>query len=1084
MKKFTLTMMAALMAVVTWAKGFEPSMLAGSDPLTLIVKSYAYTEKNYGTDEEPDLELEAATLKRIAESWTFTLTDAATGQMSITGIMGGYETVTATIAPVPEASASGYTITIPCGQKAAVTEYGDVYLFNYSGKESLTATITDEGIVFDDKWYTAFIDGDYAGLVYKDIYQSTAVLPNGKMAIENYNPREGGYWTQEYDVAIDFDPVKCVATVWNFMDFHVAIDVQLKNGGKFVIEPQIVETDMMNIEPYYTTGINYKDVPVKITGTGTENTLTMSGQWTCFAPKTGYSWDTYNPATITYDGTFTYPVIEEVATTPADPEVVFFTHWTEETGNATVTLNIFPYDIDDNELITRLLSYQLYTKDASGRDLALGDPIDYDNTEFGDSEKKKVSLGEEAKGLTVVGVKSIYTAKGETNESDIVWFDIPQLTAVPDGLDMKEYPTTAEVHDDNYYNYTSERVSKVAIDGTDIYIQGILPQCPYAWAKGTITTVPGESASGFTVTIPSMQCQGSSDDMYVYLAGLDFEAMRFKDIVFQYNADEDIYVSSDMIIGNAGTGELAVVPPYLNGMTIGTEKIPEAVQLPEGAEVKDYPFVGETVDDGYILEFESNVKVAVVGDDVYVQGLNPYVPEAWVKGTVATVSGASASASTIVFPTGQNFGVDETKDLDGNVFFSHQYYFVGANIETGTIEDVRMTYDAEKDYYELQNELLVNDKKSSFDIVKWYMHGSTIGLKEETNLPPLVTATPPEDLNRETWKIEALEMSFNNDEYTPELYQYYCDAGFYTVESAEGTDFYIQGICPERPEIWIKAPLKDGKVIFPASTYLGDTWLSDPETWDYYIAQLFLTSATVNEDKTYTLTDVVFNYDEEKGQLVSTQPIFINANRRELAYVHFYAGMTITRIPDVAATPADPAFAEVGGIDFENTWSQKIHADIKRVDVDGNELLTEKLYYSVWVEKGNEQQPLVFSPSEYWGLDGDVTEIPYQFDNWDITTGGETITLFQSEDEIKSWSRIGLQTIYYGGNERHVSNIVWAENPVYDTTTDIADVTTGSTSPAVCFDLQGRRVDSSMANGQSSIKKGLYIVNGKKVLLK
>ena len=60
MKKFTLTMLAALMAVVTWAKGFEPSMLAGSDPLTLIVKSYAYTEKNYGTDEEPDLEFEAA----------------------------------------------------------------------------------------------------------------------------------------------------------------------------------------------------------------------------------------------------------------------------------------------------------------------------------------------------------------------------------------------------------------------------------------------------------------------------------------------------------------------------------------------------------------------------------------------------------------------------------------------------------------------------------------------------------------------------------------------------------------------------------------------------------------------------------------------------------------------------------------------------------------------------------------------------------------------------------------------------------------------------------------------------------------
>lgn len=1082
-------MMATLIAVVAWAQAFNPSMLLGDDPVTLIVKSYAFKEYNYGTDEEPDVELEPTNLERLAEPWTFTLTDAATGTLGITGILGGYETVTATIAPVPEASASEsnssnslFTLTIPCRQKAAVTEYGDIYLFNYSGKENLTATITNEGIVFDDKWYTAFIDGEYAGLVYKDIYQSTAVLPNGKMTIENYNPREGGYWTQETDVAIDFNPENCVATVWNFNDFRVAIDIKLKNAGKFVIEPQIVETDMMNIEPYYTTGINYKDGPVKITGTGTENTLTMLEQWTCFSPKTGYSWDTYNPATITYDGTFVYPDIEEVAATPAAPEVLFFSHWSEDTGNATVTLNIYPNDAEGKELITRLLTYQLYTKDAGNNDVALGEPIDYDNAWYGNNEKKTVTLGEEAKALTVIGVKSIYTAKGETNESDIVWFDIPQLIIVPEGLDMKEYPTTAEAHDDNYYNYTSERMSKVAIDGTDIYIQGILPQCPNGWAKGTITTAPAASASDYTVTIPSLQCQGSSDDMYVYLTGLDYETLEFKDIVFQYNAEEDIYVSSDMIIGNAGDGELAIAPPYLAGMTIGTEKTPEGVLLPEGAEVKEYPFVGETVDDGYVLEFESTVNVAVVGNDVYVQGLNPFVPEAWVKGTIAVVPEASASGITIIFPTGQNFGVDETKDLDGNVFFSHQYFFVGANIETGSIEDVRMTYNAEKDYYELQNELLVNDKKTTFDIVKWYLHGSTIGLKEETNLPPLVTATPPEDLNRETWKIEATELLFNYDEYTSELYQYYCDAGFYTVEGADGTDFYIQGLCPERPEIWIKAPLKDGKVVFPASTYFGETWLNDPETWEYYTAQLFLTSATINDDNTTPLADVVFNYDEEKGQLVSTQPIFINANRRELAYVHFFAGMTITRIPDVAATPADPAFAEEGGIDFENTWSQKIHADIKRVDVDGNELLADKLYYTVWVEKKDvgadrvSTSPLVFSSIDYWGLDGDVTEIPYQLSNWDITTGGETITLYKSEDEIKSWSRVGLQTIYYGGDERHVSNIVWANNPVYDAATGIHEVENGNTA-VVVYNLQGRRMESS-------IKKGLYIVNGKKVLLK
>lgn len=78
---------------------------------------------------------------------------------------------------------------------------------------------------------------------------------------------------------------------------------------------------------------------------------------------------------------------------------------------------------------------------------------------------------------------------------------------------------------------------------------------------------------------------------------------------------------------------------------------------------------------------------------------------------------------------------------------------------------------------------------------------------------------------------------------------------------------------------------------------------------------------------------------------------------------------------------------------------------------------------------------------------------------------------------IKSWKRIGLQTIYYGGNERNVSNIVWAENPAYDGATGIASMTNDeSHKTGDIFDLQGRRVDTPT--------HGLYIVNGKKVWVK
>ncbi len=75
------------------------------------------------------------------------------------------------------------------------------------------------------------------------------------------------------------------------------------------------------------------------------------------------------------------------------------------------------------------------------------------------------------------------------------------------------------------------------------------------------------------------------------------------------------YVTEDMIIANTGTGEVNILPPYLAGMTIGRETVPEAVQLPEGAEVREYPFVGHYVESGkYPIEFESTVNVAVVGE--------------------------------------------------------------------------------------------------------------------------------------------------------------------------------------------------------------------------------------------------------------------------------------------------------------------------------------------------------------------------------------------------------------------------------------------------------------------------------------
>ena len=1118
-------------------KALDFTALLSGEPATLMVKSYVWTEENVGTEEEPDYQYVPANIARVTEDWTITL-DLATMTASITGIYGGETAVTGTV------DATSMAITIPYGQATGTSSYGTLGLASATGAESLVCTLTEDAIVFEDYWYIALIDGDYAGAPWSDVFESVAVQPNGTMAWVDSKSAE-----QNIAVDIDFDEDYFIATVWNFADEGVGIYVTLKPEGKFVIESQLIYEGGETYGDFYTYTTDGSSVDPLITGTGTENTLTFGSTWTCYAPSTGYWFGKNDAATITFDGTFVYPEIPDTPATPAAPTVTFFNFWNGE--SATVTLTVPCLDVDGNDIKGSLLTYQLFTMDDAGAPVALGEPIAYSNEENGTDDKKTVVLGEEAKNLTVIGAKSIYTAGGETHESEIAWFGIPQLVELPEGVEVKEYPVTADAYSGSWTTYTGTAL--VGVNGTDVYVQGILPHCPEGWAKGTLEEG--------VVTFP-VQCVGTyNGSVYIYLAAYGDSPSP---VTFTYNADEDIYTSEDYILANSYTDKFGFYYPYFDGMTIGTESIPELVELPEGAEVVEYPFVGTTYSSTGSAEFESKVNVAVVGDDVYVQGLNEYVPEVWVKGT------KDAETGNIVFPTGQNLGVYETTSS------SYQFFMVGYD---GTdITDVVMTYNEEEDYYKLQNDLLVNGKKSALNYYKWYEAGSTIGIQitfaatfdfnamdlptsagsgaayvadgditetteftsddvtlaispsstsipnrfwgtkdgpqlrvysetltfsvpagkgitqivfnhngywggksnggnvtadygEITNdasakaatwtlaegeapasevvftigantqinsinvtyavkqLPPLVETEVPDDLETSEWKIQATEIVYYEEEvdeetgeviseeqYVPEEYTANAQVGFYTVEGVEGTEVYIQGLCPELPEAWVKGALaEDGTVTIPYSTFFGVYEYIDWDAWAYADDNLFLTAAVINEDNTATLTDVVFTYDAEAGTLTSNQTILVNADRREVNYYHWYEGMTITKIPEFATTPADPEITEIKSV---NTSYPSISFDIPTVDVDGNELITSKLTYQLWVEKNGEATPLVLEADLYDNLDDDMSEIPYGYtDSWDIY-------------ETYSWDKIGIQSIYYGGGEVNKSNIAWVHNVV------------------------------------------------------
>jgi hypothetical protein len=279
----------------------------------------------------------------------------------------------------------------------------------------------------------------------------------------------------------------------------------------------------------------------------------------------------------------------------------------------------------------------------------------------------------------------------------------------------------------------------------------------------------------------------------------------------------------------------------------------------------------------------------------------------------------------------------------------------------------------------------------------------------------------------------------------------------------DGNDVYIQGLSEWLPEAWVKGTLSgDGKTVtIPSGQYLGKYEMELFGVSDY----LFISAVNL---ETQEYEDIVFTYDTDAKTFSTAQDVLV-LNDVDDTY-EWYNDITLTPIVEMAATPATPSVVLIttGG-----EYGASVQFEIPTVDVNGNEMLTSKLSYVIYVEKDGQVQKLTLEAGVYEELAEDMTEIPYLYGH-DMV--GEVYDIFIEEavEELNTWAKVGIQSIYYGGNECHKSNIVWKENGNY---TDIAGVR--SENEAVkgnIYNIAGQRV--------SNATKGIYIVNGKKVIVK
>jgi hypothetical protein len=258
----------------------------------------------------------------------------------------------------------------------------------------------------------------------------------------------------------------------------------------------------------------------------------------------------------------------------------------------------------------------------------------------------------------------------------------------------------------------------------------------------------------------------------------------------------------------------------------------------------------------------------------------------------------------------------------------------------------------------------------------------------------------------------------------------------------KGNDVYFQGLSENIPTAWVKGKISDDKMTIPGwllGTYEG--------LWSDYDLKFGAAEFSYNTE-TGTFTTESYNIKD------------LNALSEDFADVEEFTNVTITRKPEVAAVPELPAVTE-----FVGTGSDRYVAiSVPAVGKDSTILFTNKLSYALLVEKEEGKVEPLSLTKDLYDFDN-MTEIPYDFtdDNYILR---KRVSLLQTDDELQSWKKIGIQSIYRGGDVENKTEVNWYDLEKYWEITGIQVVNPVARS-AEFFDLQGRIA--------GPLSKGLFI---------
>lgn len=406
-----------------------------------------------------------------------------------------------------------------------------------------------------------------------------------------------------------------------------------------------------------------------------------------------------------------------------------------------------------------------------------------------------------------------------------------------------------------------------------------------------------------------------------------------------------------------------------------TPRWPFKVTLPEGLTVTEHDFVGANDRTGAAIN--RVVGVAFDGDDMYIRGLGSVDETAWVKGT-------KNATGDYVFPAGQDLGLYNDED---------RLFFIG--YADSKVTDAVLTVDAANGEYVFSTGIIENaDYTDKLYTLLNMASGATISIAEAVPEVPTVVEVP-EGLQTESWIFSGTDY-FDKTSVARSV-----KVGF------DGDDVYVQGISAEVPAAWIKGTLDGDQVTFKTGQFLGGA------------DSLFFIGYNLNSG----IVDYVMTYDEDAGRFYNDNPdlqLGVNAYKDKVqkSLYEFYNTTKIAKVVNRAATPATPSVTTLRYTNVGNV----VEFNIPLIDTNSEGLVDSLVSYKLYYDEGDgEAKEVVFTTDLYEKIEEDMTVIPYGFtENWDFYASAVYLNMDDS-----AWKRIGIQTIYTGGDETNASEIGW-----------------------------------------------------------